>query len=81
MQMEIFEYNITDGKSNIAGCEDIETAKEVALMLATEKHCDIDVISAFTGEVVYMLETVIHITLNCYGQEIEKTYETREREW
>lgn len=81
MKMNVFEYTITDGKSDIAGCENINIAKEVALMLATEKHCDIDIINAFTGEVVYSLECLIYITLNCYEQEIEKTYEVREKEW
>jgi hypothetical protein len=81
MKMEIFEYTITDGNFDIAGCNDIDLAKEVALMLATEKHCDIDIINAFTGEVVYSLETIIHITMNCHGTQIEKTFETREREW
>ena len=81
MKMNVFEYTITDGNNDIMGCEDIEIAKKAALMLATEKHCDIDVINAFTGEVVYMLETLIHVTFNCYGEEIERLYETREREW
>ena len=81
MKMNVFEYTITDGNNDIAGCDDIELAKEVANIVAVEKHCDVDVINAFTGEVVYSLESFIHITLDAYGKEISKIYETKVREW
>lgn len=81
MKMNVFEYTITDGNQDIAGCDDLELAKEIANALAVEKHCDIDVINAFTGEVSYSLETLIHITLNAYGNEVSKIYETKVREW
>ena len=81
MKMNVFEYTITDGNHDIAGCDDLELAKEIANALAIEKHCDIDVINAFTGEVSYSLETLIHITLDAYGNEVSKIYETKVREW
>jgi hypothetical protein len=81
MKMNVFEYTITDGNFDIAGCDDLELAKEIANMLAVEKHCNIDVINAFTGEVSYSLESFIHITLDAYGNEVSKIYETKVREW
>ena len=81
MKMNVFEYTITDGNCDIAGCEDLELAKEIANIVAVEKHCDVDVINAFTGEVVYSLESFTYITINAYGKEIGRTYETKAREW
>jgi hypothetical protein len=80
MKMNVFEYTITDGKNDIAGCEDIDLAKGIAYHLAEEKHCDIDVINAFTGEVVYSLECYIHLTLH-HNRQMDKSYEIKERVW
>lgn len=80
MKMNVFEYTITDGVKAIAGCEDLDLAKGIAYHLAEEKHCNIDVINAFTGEVVYSLECYIHLTF-LLNREIDKSYEIKERVW
>ena len=78
MKMNVFEYTITDGRNDIASCEDLDLAKDIAYQLAEEKHCDIDVINAFTGEVVYSLECYIHLTLY-HNRPMDKCYEIKER--
>lgn len=81
MKMNVFEFTIFDGKNDIASCEDLDTAKEIALLLATEKHCNIDVINSFTGEVSYSLESYHIITFNAYNEIVSDRYEVKEREW
>lgn len=80
MKMNVFEYTITDGANDIASCEDLDLAKGIAYHLAEEKHCNIDVINAFTGEVVYSLECHIHLTF-LLNRQIDKSYEIKERVW
>lgn len=81
MKMNVFEYTITAKQNDIAGCDDIELAKKIAFKVAKRKHCDVDVINAFTGEVVLSLVCFIHLTYNAEMEEVEKFYEVKERVW
>lgn len=81
MKMEIFEYNIYAKKEIIAGTNDLDLAKKIAFKIAKRKHCDVDIINAFTGEVHQSLVCYLHITYNEKVEEIEKYYEVKERVW
>lgn len=81
MKMEIFEFNIYVKKQEVVGTNDLELAKEIAYHLAETNHCDVDVINAFTGEVHCSYVSYMHITFNAQCEEIETTYEVKEREW
>ena len=81
MKMEIFEYTLYAKKEEVAGTNDIEFAKDFAYNIANVKHCDVDVINAFTGEVVLSLVCYVHIIFNDELEELERIYEVKEREW
>ena len=81
MKMEVFDLNIYARKEVVAGMNDTDLAMVMAKKIAKREHCDVDVINAFTGEVVYSLVCYLHITYNEDMGEIEKYYEVKEREW
>ena len=81
MKMEIFEYNIYAKKEIVAGTNDLDLAKKIALKIAKREHCDVDIINAFTGEVHQSLVCYWHITYNEKQDIIEKYFEVKEREW
>ena len=81
MKMEIFEYTIYAKQEEVAGANDIEFAKDFAYNIANVKHCDVNVINAFTGEVVLSLVCIVRVTYNADMQEIERVYEVKEWEW
>ena len=58
MQMEVFEFIVSAKKENVAGFNDLDKAKDYAIKVAEEKHCCVDVVNAFTGEV--------HLSLVCF---------------
>ena len=84
MKMEVFEYNICSkrqGGNAVAGTNDLEYASDMAYNVANTEHCDVDVINAFTGEVHLSLVCYVHIIYNDELEELERTYEVKEREW
>lgn len=58
MLMNVYEYNVSVKGECVAGFNDLDDAKEFAMLQAEKYHCDVDVINAFTGEV--------HLSLVCY---------------
>lgn len=58
MLMHVYEYNVAVKGENVAGFDNLDDAKEFAVLQAERKHCSVDVVNAFTGEV--------HLCLVCY---------------
>lgn len=58
MLMNVYEYNVAVKGENIAGFDNLDDAKEFAVLQAERKHCSVDVVNALTGEV--------HLCLVCY---------------
>ena len=55
MKMNVFEYTIATHERDVAGPDQLEYARDMAYNVANTEHCDVDVINAFTGEVVMSL--------------------------
>lgn len=81
MKMEVFEFGVYAKGDLIAGFNDLDRAKAYALKVAKREHCDIDIINSFTGEVHHSLCCIVHITYNANMEELEKSYEVKERWW
>lgn len=81
MKMEVFEYTIYARKEEVAGANDVELAKQIALLTADTMHCDVDVINAFTGEIILSLVCFKHIVWHANKKIVKTCYEVKEREW
>ena len=82
MLMNVYEYNVSVKGECVAGFDDLDDAKAFARHTANEKHCSVEVINAFTGEVHLILSVTLTIdyTINCNSEleEIRRTYTVTE---
>lgn len=81
MKMEVFEYTIYAREEEVAGANDVEFAEQIAYLTADTMRCDVDVINAFTGEVILSLVCFKHIVWHADKEIVETYYEVKEREW
>ena len=78
MLMNVYEYNVAVKGECVAGFNDLDDAKAFARHSANEKHCEVMIINAFTGEVRLVLSVVVTIDYNSDLEEIRRTYKVIE---